>query len=133
MIDIPIIDAHLHIYDIDHFNYPWLADEPAINRTHLVADYREATRGIDIEKMAVAGVIPVQNRPFDVIADDAEKYAFVSCHASDQVSVIDLDARSEVFRLETGPGPVDLNLSDGRLLIADSEGLGIFDLNSLPY
>ena len=88
---------------------------------------------IDIEKMAVAGVIPVQNRPFDVIADDAEKYAFVSCHASDQVSVIDLDARSEVFRLETGPGPVDLNLSDGRLLIADSEGLGIFDLNSLPY
>ena len=32
---------------------------------------------IDIEKMAVAGVILVQNRPFDVIADDAEKYAFV--------------------------------------------------------
>ena len=56
----------------------------------------------------------------------------MSCHASDQVSVIDLDAGSEVFRLETGPGPVDLTLSDGRLLIADSEGLGIFDLNSLP-
>ena len=86
----------------------------------------------DIANKAVAGVIPVQNRPFDVVVDDAEKYAYVSCHASDQVSVVDLDARREVFRLETGPGPVDLALCDGRLLIADSEGLGIFDLNDLP-
>ncbi len=51
LINIPIIDTHLHIWDIDHLNYPWLAGEPATNRTHMVADYREATRGIDIEKM----------------------------------------------------------------------------------
>ena len=51
MIDIPIIDAHLHIWDIDHLDYPWLTDEPDINRTHLVSDYCEVTEGLNIEKM----------------------------------------------------------------------------------
>jgi L-fuconolactonase len=51
MTDIPIIDTHLHIWDIDRIDYPWLADAPAINRSHLPADYRAATAGIPIEKM----------------------------------------------------------------------------------
>jgi L-fuconolactonase len=51
VIDIPIIDAHLHIWDIDHLDYPWLTDEPDINRTHLVSDYCEVTEGLNIEKM----------------------------------------------------------------------------------
>lgn len=76
MIDIPIIDAHLHIYDIDHFNYPWLADEPAINRTHLVADYREATRGIDIEKMVFLQCEPEMAQ----VADEA---AWVTAQAQE--------------------------------------------------
>ncbi len=49
--DIPIIDAHLHIWDPRRLSYPWLADVPKINKPHLPEDYRAATTGLNIEKM----------------------------------------------------------------------------------
>ena len=83
---------------------------------------------VDIAKNAVADIIPVQNRPFDVVVDEQEKYAYVSCHVSNQISVIDLDLRREVYRLETGTLPMDLTLSGGVLLSPDSAGLSIYDI-----
>lgn len=41
MLDIPIIDTHLHIWDIDRLDYPWMRDVPALKRTFTIADYRE--------------------------------------------------------------------------------------------
>ena len=35
----PIIDAHLHLWDIERFNYPWLDNVPTINRNFSIADY----------------------------------------------------------------------------------------------
>ena len=83
---------------------------------------------VDIAENAVAHIIPVQNRPFDVVVDEEEKYAYVSCHVSNQISVIDLDQRREVYRLETGSLPMDLALHDGVLLSPDSGGLSIYHL-----
>ncbi len=51
MIDIPIVDTHLHIWDVDKWSYPWLAGVPALNRTFTLDDYNEATKGVPIEKM----------------------------------------------------------------------------------
>jgi len=51
MTDIPVIDAHLHIWDPEAICYPWLAEAPSINRPHLPDEYRKVTEGIDIEKM----------------------------------------------------------------------------------
>lgn len=51
MIDIPIIDTHLHLWDVDRMDYPWLADIPALNRTYLPADYQAATEDLRIEAM----------------------------------------------------------------------------------
>jgi len=49
--DIPIIDTHLHVWDPGNLRYPWLEDLPPLNRAFLIDDYREATRGFNIEKM----------------------------------------------------------------------------------
>ena len=46
-----IIDAHLHLWDIDRLNYPWLANVPPINRTFLLSDYDEARGDADVEAM----------------------------------------------------------------------------------
>jgi len=51
MIDFPIIDTHLHIWDPDAISYPWLKDVPQLNRAHLPGDYRETSEGFPIEKM----------------------------------------------------------------------------------
>ena len=51
MIDFPIIDAHLHLWDIKHLSYPWLHDVPVLNRNFLLDDYKKATKNYTIEKM----------------------------------------------------------------------------------
>ena len=51
MIDIPIVDAHLHIWDPANLRYSWLDDIPKLNKPHLPADYSKATEGLSIEKM----------------------------------------------------------------------------------
>lgn len=58
MSELPIIDAHHHIWDIGRNYHPWLRDEPMIpfrygsyaplRRNYLPADYRADTRRFDI-------------------------------------------------------------------------------------
>ena len=43
MPDFPIVDAHVHLYDIKRLSYGWLAGVPAINRTCLLDDYGHST------------------------------------------------------------------------------------------
>jgi L-fuconolactonase len=47
----PIVDTHVHLWDPGRVRYPWLADVPSLNRPHLLADYKAATAGLDVEKM----------------------------------------------------------------------------------
>ena len=51
MLDLPIIDAHLHIWDPGTLSYPWLSDVPALDHAFLPADYRAATEGWPVKKM----------------------------------------------------------------------------------
>ena len=46
-----IIDAHLHLWDVDRLAYPWLTSVPPINRTFLMTDYQQATAGYEIDKL----------------------------------------------------------------------------------
>ena len=34
MPDFPIVDAHVHLYDVERFSYGWLAGVPKINRSY---------------------------------------------------------------------------------------------------
>src|ERR1700674_1419059 len=45
-----IVDAHQHLWDLDLFRYAWLKDLPVLNRSFRMDDYRDATKGLTIEK-----------------------------------------------------------------------------------
>lgn len=51
----PIIDAHVHLWDPERVEIPWLRNEPKINRPMGLADYSAATNGVEI-----AGLVYLQ-------------------------------------------------------------------------
>lgn len=51
MKDMPLIDPHIHLWDLDRLDYPWLKSVPSIHRSYLLEDYDEATRGHAVEAM----------------------------------------------------------------------------------
>jgi L-fuconolactonase len=51
MIDFPIVDTHVHLWDIDHLSYPWLSGVPLLNRSFSVDDYNKACGNLIVEKI----------------------------------------------------------------------------------
>lgn len=51
MLEIPIIDTHIHLWDPGRLSYPWLREEPSIHRAFTVADYRNECSGLNVEQM----------------------------------------------------------------------------------
>ena len=47
----PIVDTHLHIWDLGRLRYPWLAGVPMLNKNHLIDDYRRACGPVSVAKM----------------------------------------------------------------------------------
>jgi len=46
----PIVDTHQHLWDLDKFRLPWLADVPALRRSYRTSDYLVATAGLGVVK-----------------------------------------------------------------------------------
>ncbi len=51
MLDMPVFDTHLHIWNPGNLRYPWLDDIPKLNHPYLPADYSKTSAGLSIEKM----------------------------------------------------------------------------------
>ncbi len=51
MITVPMVDAHLHVWDNQRLSYPWLTDVPRLNQPYLLQDYQEACGKLQIERM----------------------------------------------------------------------------------
>jgi L-fuconolactonase len=51
MLDFPIVDTHLHVWDPDLLRYPWLDDVPLLNKPHLLPDYNRVTAFLEVERM----------------------------------------------------------------------------------
>ena len=51
MLEIPVADAHVHLWDPSNLRYPWLDDIPLLNKAYLPDDYREESSAANVEKM----------------------------------------------------------------------------------
>ena len=52
----PIIDSHVHLYDIARLRYPWLDAVPPLNRTALPADFDAARGDVQVDRIVFAEV-----------------------------------------------------------------------------
>ncbi len=51
MLDFPMVDSHLHLWDPNYLRYSWLDGDPLLNQPYLLEQYDEATQGERVEKM----------------------------------------------------------------------------------
>ena len=51
MLDFPLIDTHLHVWDPQRLRYPWLDDIPLLNQAYLLEDYDRACAPVAVEQM----------------------------------------------------------------------------------
>ena len=49
--ELQLVDAHVHLWDLDHLAYPWLSEVPEINRSFGLDAFHEQTNQIKVEKM----------------------------------------------------------------------------------
>lgn len=56
MPDFPIVDAHVHLYDLDRLSYGWLGGVPKINRSYGLADFDAARGAVEVERFVFAEV-----------------------------------------------------------------------------
>ena len=47
----PVVDAHIHLWDVARLDYPWLRNVPVIDRTFLLADYDAACGTTAVEAL----------------------------------------------------------------------------------
>ncbi len=47
----PIIDTHVHLWDVGKLRYPWHASVPLLNRNHLIDDFRAACSTVQVAKL----------------------------------------------------------------------------------
>lgn len=46
-----LIDAHVHLWDLDHLPYPWVRDVPVLNRTCTLPMYDRARGDVEVDKI----------------------------------------------------------------------------------
>lgn len=51
MPNFPIVDTHLHIWNLQRLRYPWLASNALLNRDHLIEEYRQVCGPVQVAKM----------------------------------------------------------------------------------
>ncbi|MBX6322215.1 MAG: amidohydrolase family protein [Rhodospirillaceae bacterium] len=56
MPDFPVVDSHVHLYDVRRLSYGWLKNVPRINRTHLIEDFDQARGPVAVDKIVFVEV-----------------------------------------------------------------------------
>lgn len=56
MPDFPIVDSHVHLYDVNRLRYSWLKSRPRINRTSLLPDFDRARGPVQVDGIVFAEV-----------------------------------------------------------------------------
>lgn len=71
MITFPVVDAHLHLWDIKKLKYPWL-DGGLLEKTFLLEDYNKECGTLKVEKMVFVQCECDQSQYLDEVAWVAE-------------------------------------------------------------
>jgi len=56
MPDFPIVDTHVHIYDVEKLSFSWMKNLPKLNKTHLLSDFDAARGPVEVDKIVFAEV-----------------------------------------------------------------------------
>lgn len=48
---LPLIDAHMHLWDTKKLDYPWLKQVPAIEKPFLMPDFQRHSAGFNLQKL----------------------------------------------------------------------------------
>lgn len=56
MPEFPIIDSHVHLYDVNRLSYAWLANVPKIDRSYDLDDFDAARGPVDVDRLIFAEV-----------------------------------------------------------------------------
>jgi L-fuconolactonase len=51
MLDVPLVDSHVHLWDLDKLSYPWLIEFPKIHRNFLPQDLSNESAPFTINKI----------------------------------------------------------------------------------
>jgi len=62
MIEFPIIDSHVHLWDPERLDYAWMADVPVLNRSFVPEDYQQACGNVQVEQMVFVQCDAVPNQ-----------------------------------------------------------------------
>lgn len=93
------VDAHLHLWDVDRLDYPWLDEEPDLNRTQWAEEYLAvAPDPLPRSVFVQADCLPSQGRAeVDAIASIADRVGIVGAVA---FAPVDIGADVEAYLLE---------------------------------
>jgi L-fuconolactonase len=79
--EVPIVDTHVHFWELDRLEYPWLENkESPLSRDFTVSDYQQATQGHPVEKIVFveSGRAPQQYRAeVEWVQQLAEQHAWI--------------------------------------------------------
>lgn len=75
MPDFPIVDAHVHLWDPARERIPWLDGIPALNRPFGPTEFREQTRGVEIEAFVY---VEIDIAPAYALAEVREAAAYAT-------------------------------------------------------
>ena len=78
----PIIDTHQHLWDVNKVRPPWLQNAGKLNRSFVMADYLQATAGLNVVKTVY---MEVDAAPADRIAE--AEYVTEICKRGDSPMV----------------------------------------------
>jgi L-fuconolactonase len=107
MAHFPIVDTHVHFWDVNHFEYQWLDEmPPALNRSHVLTDYRDAHGEINIEAL----VFVQCGAP-----DGVKEAEWVASMADDDPRIKGIVAEAPLENAE-GAKPVLEELTDNQLV-----------------
>jgi L-fuconolactonase len=94
--NLPIVDTHVHLWDLNRFRLPWLKPGEPLCRSYVPNDYQEASAGLNIVKSVY---MEVDMDPADEMAEAESVIAICKGHATPmRGAVIGGRPASEGFR-----------------------------------